>query len=188
MPRPSRKAAIDHPARFKDTPFSRLAVMSARPRSLGKRNPKSIKKETTMNKIGTTAEIKDKRVILSTLWLFAVLNYIYADVMTLMYPELLRKFISGYLGAIQITQDFMLGAAILMETAMVMVPLSRFLNYRANRWANIIVGAFHTAVVFASMFAGAPVLHLVFYAIIEIVCTAGIVWYAWKWHNLEDQS
>jgi hypothetical protein len=31
--------------------------------------------------------------------------------------------------------------AILLETAIAMVLLSRVLQYRANRWANIIVGA-----------------------------------------------
>ena len=37
---------------------------------------------------------KDMKVRLSTLWLFAMLNYLYADVMTLMDPEELKVIMS----------------------------------------------------------------------------------------------
>ncbi len=38
-----------------------------------------------------------------------------------------------------------------METAIAMVILSRVLKYRANRWVNIVSGAFHTLFVFWSL-------------------------------------
>src|SRR5664279_4216575 len=118
-----------------------------------------------------TIGIEDMRVRLSTLWIFAMLNYIYADIMTLMDPEILKRFISGNMGPIQITEGFLFGAAVLMEIAIAMVLLSRVLEYRANRWANIVAGAIETAAVFASLFAGTPVPHLLFFAVIEIACT-----------------
>ena len=40
-----------------------------------------------------------------------------------------------------------LAAAIMMEIPFVMIVLSRVLKYGANRWANIIAGIFHTALV-----------------------------------------
>ncbi len=43
-------------------------------------------------------------------------------------------------GSVHITQGFVLLGAVLLETAIAMVLLSRVLPYRANRWANIIVG------------------------------------------------
>ena len=46
------------------------------------------------------------------------------------------------------TAGAVLGFAVLMETAIAMVLLSRVLKYGANRWANIIVGIIHTAAVF----------------------------------------
>lgn len=131
--------------------------------------------------------MKDRKVILSTLWIFAVLNYIYADVFSLMDPVILKKLTTGYIGPLHITQGFLLGAAVLMETAIAMVLLSRVLKYRANRWINIIAGAIHTAAVFSSMFVGTPILYSIFFGTIEIACTSFIVWYAWAWPNPEGQ-
>lgn len=139
-----------------------------------------------MNTNKKTTEMEAMKVKLSTLWIFAMFNYLYADVMSLMDPEGLKQIMTGQVGSIQITQGFLLGAAVLMETAIAMVLLSRVLKYAANRWANIIVGAIHTAAVFLSMFVGAtPALYYIFFGTIEIVCTSLIVWYAWRWPNPE---
>ena len=97
----------------------------------------------------------------------------------------LEELMTGSVGGIQFTQGFLLGAAVLMETAIAMVLLSRVLKYRANRWANIIAGTINTAAVFLSMFVGTPALHYVFFGTIEIACTLFIVWYAWTWTNPE---
>jgi hypothetical protein len=134
------------------------------------------------------AVARDRRVILSTLWIFAILNYAYADIMTLFFNPVLQKeehqrILSGYVGDIRITQGFVLVAAILMETAIVMVLLSRVLPYGANRWTNILVGVLHTASVIWSMTGGPVNLFYVFFATIEIGCTLFIVWYAWTWRN-----
>jgi len=90
---------------------------------------------------------------------------------------------TGYIGPLHITQGFLLGSAILIETAIAMVLLCRILEYKANRWANIIIGALHTAAVISSVFFGGtmPALYYLFFATIEIVCTSLIVWYAWRW-------
>ena len=125
--------------------------------------------------------MKDMKVRLSTLWIFAVLNYLYADVLTLMDPVELRKIMADNIGPFQMTQGFLLGAGILMETAIVMVLFSRLLNYRANRLANIIAGIIHTAAVFSSMFVGKPSVYYLFFGIIEITCTLFIIGYAWRW-------
>lgn len=90
---------------------------------------------------------------------------------------------TGYIGPLPITQGFLLGSAILMETAIAMVLLFRLLEYTANRWANIVTGILHTAAVVSSLFLGGttPTLYYMFFAAIEIVCTSLIVWYAWRW-------
>jgi Family of unknown function (DUF6326) len=131
---------------------------------------------------------RDRKVILSTLWIFAILNYAYADIMTLFFnpvlqPEEQQRILSGYVGDIRITQGFVLAAAILMETAIVMVLLSRVLPYGANRWANILAGLLHTAAVIWSMTGGAVNAFYVFFATIEVACTLFIVWYAWTWRK-----
>ncbi|NIM58982.1 MAG: hypothetical protein GTO16_08585 [Candidatus Aminicenantes bacterium] len=129
--------------------------------------------------------MRDMKEKLSLLWIFAMFNYLYADVTALMDSSTLKELMKGYAGQFQITQGFLLGAAILMETAIAMVLLSRVLKYRANRWANIIAGAIHTAAVFASMFVGTPAPFYIFFGTIEIACTLLIVWFAWKWPKPE---
>jgi len=132
---------------------------------------------TTINK---TNEMKDMKVRLQTLWIFVMFNYLYADVLGLHDPAVLKELITGQVGSLQISQGFLLGAAILMETAIAMVLLSRILKYGANRWANMIVGVIHTTAVLSSMFVGTPSLYYMFFGTIEIVCTSLIIWYAWK--------
>jgi hypothetical protein len=132
-----------------------------------------------MNTNIKATEMKDRKVVLSTLWIFATLNYIYADVFTLFFnPTAQKETLAMPQGAVVIF-------AILMETAIAMVLLSRVLKYGANRWANIAAGVFHTAFVSWSLFGQTPMLYYVVFATIEIACTLFIVWYAWMWRNSE---
>lgn len=139
-----------------------------------------------MNANNTTTTFERRRVVLSTLWIFALLNYLYADVYTLFFngllrPEVARRFAEGNMGGIQVTQGFVLVTAILMETAIAMVLLSRVLPYRANRWANMLMGGFHTLFVGWSLIGDTPNGFYIMFAAIEVACTVFIVWYAWKW-------
>jgi hypothetical protein len=144
------------------------------------------KGDQKMNTNSKTAETKDRKVILSTLWIFLVANYIYCDVFSHMVPAYLKELITGTIGSIQVTQGFLLTAAIMMEIPIAMIILSRVLKYRANRWANIIAGAIMAAIQVGTMGMGTPpTLHYLFYSAIEIACNLFIVWYAWKWRNPE---
>lgn|SRR5574341_122732 len=126
-------------------------------------------------------EMRDRKVILSTLWIFVMFNYLYCDIVGLMDPELLKQFMTGDVGGIHVTQGFLLQAAILMEIPTAMVLLSRVLKYGANRWANIIAGTIMTIVQFSTLFFGSPpTSYYIFFSVIEIACTSLIVWYAWK--------
>ena len=119
--------------------------------------------------------MQDMRARLSALWLFATLNYLYCDVVTVMDPV--------KHGSVQLTQGFLLGAAVLVEIPMAMVLLSRILKYRASRWASIIAGAVMTVVQTATLFVAVPTMYYAFFSVIEIASTALIVWFAWKWLN-----
>lgn len=136
-----------------------------------------------------TTGMEDIKVRLSILWVFVMFNYLYCDVVALMDPQLLKQFVTGDVGGMQINQGFLWGAAILMEIPISMVLLSRVLKYGANRWANMIAGAIMTAVQFSSLFFGSsPTPYYIFFSIVEITCTAFIVWYAWKWASSESNS
>jgi threonine/homoserine/homoserine lactone efflux protein len=127
----------------------------------------------------------DRKVLLSTLWIFVVLNYLYCDVVSLMDARMLKQYLAGNAGGMEITQGFLLGAGILMEISISMVLLSRVLNYKANRWANILAGLITTVVQFASLVSFQPTMYYLFFSIIEIASTAVIVWIAWTWRNPE---
>jgi len=133
-----------------------------------------------MNKNLKTTEMIDRKIVFSTLWIFAMLNYIYNDVFGLFFNPVAQK------STLAMPQEAALVFAILMETAIAMIFLSRFLKRGANRWANIIAGIFHTALVAWSLTGDTPLPFSVFFSSIEIVCTLFITWYAWKWRNPEE--
>ena len=136
-----------------------------------------------MNTIHTTTAAIDRKTVLSTLWIFAMLNYLYADVFTLFFnPAAQEATFAMPAGAV-------LMFAVLMETAIAMVLLSRVLKYGVNRWVNIVAGVIHTALVTWATFGdAAPASHAVFFATIEAACTLFIVWYAWTWRSGEARS
>jgi hypothetical protein len=124
-----------------------------------------------------TKEKMNPRVLLSTLWLFAMLTYTYGDVVTLMDP--IKH------GSIELTEGFLLFGSILMMIPISMVLLSRVLKYQANRWANIIAGAFMSVFLAVTLFVAVPTMYYAFFSAIEIACTLFIVGYAWKWRKPE---
>src|SRR5688500_1600444 len=115
-----------------------------------------------------------ERSLLSTLWIFVMLNYLYADVITLMDPTMLSGFLQGQVGPIRLTPKFLLGAAVMMEVPIAMTLLSRVLPWRANRIANLGAAAFKTVVVGASLFVGTSTAYYWFFALIEIATTIAI--------------
>jgi hypothetical protein len=136
-----------------------------------------------MHTIAPISQLERTRTLFSTLWIFVMFNYLYADVMGLMDSSLLRQYLTGQVDSVSITPGFLLAAGVLMEVPIAMTLLSRVLPYRANRLANIAAGMLKTAAVAASLFVGTPTVYYVFFATIEIACTVGIVVVAWRWRD-----
>ena len=118
---------------------------------------------------------------LSVLWIFATVNYIYADVLSVMNPDLLKGYLAGSINGIAVTPGFLLAAGVLVEIPMAMILWSWVLAPRPNRWANIAAASFMTLVQLASLFVGKPALYYLFFSAIEMSTTAAIVWLAWRW-------
>lgn len=127
------------------------------------------------------AIINDRRTVLSTLWIFVTLNYLYCDVLSLMSAELLNTLLTGEVGGIKMDETTLLAAGIIMEVPIAMVLFSRILKYKANRLTNSIAGLVMTIIMIGSLLMEAPSYHYLFFAIIEITTTLFIVWYAWTW-------
>ena len=122
---------------------------------------------------------RDRRQLLSTLWLFAMLNYIYADILMLILNPTIYQRAAG-----KMSGPTVLAFAVLMEIPIALVLLSRVLPYQVNRWANVLAGLESTAFV-AFTLKGNPPPYYLFFSVLEILCTLFIVWYAWTWRSPE---
>jgi Family of unknown function (DUF6326) len=130
----------------------------------------------------------DKKVLLSTLWIFVTLNYLYCDLMALMDSNLLKQYLTGSVNGMSMNENFLLAAALLMEIPIVMILLSRVLKYKANKWANIIAASIMTVVQLSTLFVGSPTKYYLFCSIIEITITSFIALYAFKWINTDSST
>src|SRR3546814_747149 len=91
----------------------------------------SFTERTRSNLMSST---KDRKIVLSTLWIFGILNYLDCDILTLMSPEMLNSLITtGGAGGIDMNETTWLGAAILLEIPIGLVLLSRIWKYKAKR-------------------------------------------------------
>jgi len=125
--------------------------------------------------------MEDMKVKLSTLWIVVLFNIAFADIVGFIHPGALEQIMTGEVG-FELTQGLLLVFSILLEIPIAMIFLSRVLNYRANRWANIIAGVITILFVIGG---GSNTLSYIFFATIEVVCLSLIIWYAWKWPKQE---
>ena len=124
----------------------------------------------------------ERKTVLSTMWIFVLLNMVYADILGMLRP--------GYLEFLdRMSQQLSGGAvllfAVLMEVVIVMVPLSKILNRRANRWTHF------AAVPLSILWVVGPSLmptlgdttplSYVFFATIEVATMLTILWFVWRW-------
>lgn len=122
------------------------------------------------------------RRVVSALWLFAILNYLYCDVLGSHDPEYMRALISdGGPEGVEMTPGFLLGAAVLMTIPMVSVLLSRIASHGLARWSSVVAGIVMTLVQVATLFVGTATMYYLYFSVIEIATTATIVVVAWRW-------
>ena len=131
----------------------------------------------------------DTKERLSLLWLFAFLNYLYADVLALWA-------MAGSRISVKLPPWALMGSAVLMEIPIAMILLCRLLPFRASRPANIIAGLVLTLIngflTYVPPLAGwgrpPAFAEYLFFATIETVCTSAIIWQAWTWSRVEGSK
>lgn len=126
----------------------------------------------------------DTKVKLSTLWIVVMFNMAFADILTFITPGVLKEMMTGYAGEMQITRGMLLLFAVLLEIPIAMIILSRVLNYKVNRLANIIAAVITILFVIGG---GSTHLHYMFFATIEVVCMLLIVFSAVRWPNPDKE-
>ena len=124
--------------------------------------------------------MEDIRIKLSALWVARMLTGLLGDVIRFFESGIIQGIIDGNIDGIQLTDEMLLGMAILMQIPIVMVFLVLTLEVRINRWANIIVAIcfFGLDFVGLSMYTSS---YAIFSVIVSLVFCALIVWYALKW-------
>lgn len=124
---------------------------------------------------------------LSALWISVMFCYIYGDFFTLFVPGHIQSLMDGKSGVGETTPWKLLMFAILMTLPSVMVFLSLVLKPKVNRWTNISVGIFFTAIMVLVVATSIDnwMLFFIFSGVVEIVITSLIVWYAWRWPKQE---
>ncbi len=118
---------------------------------------------------------------LSALWAGVTLCYLYCDYFELYVPKKIEDIINGENLLNSPTKLFTAGVVLAIPA--IMVFLSILLKPMISKWLNIIVGILFTVMMVLIAFTYNEVWYTfyLFYAILESVITATIVWYAWKW-------
>ena len=118
------------------------------------------------------------QTLLSTLWVFVLLNIIFRDLHQMIKVGFIEEILTGTVNGIEITDELMLLGGFLAEIPILMVLLSGILNNNANKWANIIAGVI-TIGVFAT---AVPSLDIddAFHMAIEVAAILWIFRIAWK--------
>ncbi len=119
----------------------------------------------------------DIKTKISTLWIVVMFNMIYADILGFIHPGALAKIIAGDVG-IDLNQGILLVFSVLLEIPIIMIFLSRILDQKINRIANIVAPVLTIIFVIGG---GDTTLSYIFFAGTEVVCMIAIMVMAWKW-------
>lgn len=122
--------------------------------------------------------------LLSTLWVFILLNMVFRDLHQLGKKGFIEEIMTGVVNGVVITDELMLVGGFLAEIPILMVLLSRILHDKANKWANIIASVI-TMLVLASALPSAD-LDDVFFMIVEVIAFISIIRIAWKLPSFDN--
>ena len=125
---------------------------------------------------------ENRKGLLSVLWIFLTVNYIYCDVFTLHLASYLKAFLSGSVGNMKITEEFLLAFAVILQIPMIMIVLSRVLVFPINKYANIVAGVITTSVQAYTVTMGGT-LHYLFFSFFEICTGLLIIYLAATWRK-----
>jgi hypothetical protein len=122
------------------------------------------------------------KIKLSALWAALMFCFAYADIIAHMRSDIIEGILAGELEGIQITQEALIGSAVLMVIPIVMIFISLMLNAKVNRWLNIVLGAIYAGINLITMLmTGGGWVYYYIFAVIEVLISILIVWVAWKW-------
>ena len=123
--------------------------------------------------------MEDVKIKLSALWIARMLTGIQGDVLRFYEAGMLENIINGTT-VIPMTNELLAAMGAMMMLPILMVFLSVQLDYKLNRWLNIIVALFFIVFDGMGFIVPRPLYENVF-GIGYVLFCALIVWFAWKW-------
>jgi hypothetical protein len=126
------------------------------------------------------------KVKLSALWAARMLSGLQGDSTRLHDPEALRQLIAGTT-AVRVTNELLVIMSVIFAIPILMSVLSLTLEDKVNRWSNRGTGTFFVLfdLVFLVLLAW-PFSYETIWAVMYLVFTTLVAWYAWKWPRNEQ--
>lgn len=160
--------------------------MAEQNRTIGKGTDQKKKVKDEDGKAGLVLEHLriPTQVKLAGLWATVMFMYIYVDIIGFFAPGVIEDILAGKTYVFEITQTFLLFSVMLMTIPALMVVLSLTLPAKANRYANIGVGAVYVFLALG-LAIGETNAHYLFGSAVEAVLLSWIVWTARKWPKVQ---
>ena len=135
--------------------------------------------------VGGGRFLEDWKIKISAIWIVLGIVGVWIPFSEFYTPGYLEEVISGFHEGGLITPEFILVIAIIMLIPLVMAVLSLTLKDKANRWANIIMGAVIAVLSFIDPIIyvtnqSAYSAYVILIGIVMFAFSAMIVWYARK--------
>jgi hypothetical protein len=140
----------------------------------------SYRSKERMNASNKLIEIQDRKVTLSTLWVFVMFCIAYADIIGFIEPGTLKNIIDGNVG-FELTPAIILVFSLLQAIPIAMIVITRLFRRDVNRWLNIVASVLTLLYVLGGgnwESVSYPV-----FAALEVIAMLGIIWLAWTWRN-----
>lgn len=139
---------------------------------------KQLNKEKRVNESNKLIQIQDKKVALSTLWVFVMFCIAYADIIGFIEPGTLENIINGNTGFI-LTPALILVFSLFQALPIAMILISRWFRRDVNRWLNIIASVLTLLYVLGG--GNWESISYPVFAILEVAAMLGIIRLAWTW-------
>jgi len=124
-------------------------------------------------------------MLMSKIWVFLSLSYIFCDVLSNMEMSVLRMLLEGNIAGIPMTEGFLLIAGISLQIPFLMVLLATILPFKANRIMNMAAASLMIIYQVVSFFLGSGItLHYMYFSAVEILGNAAIIVLALRWKKV----
>ncbi len=136
-----------------------------------------------MNASSKLIQIQDKKVILSTLWVFVMFCIAYADIIGFIEPGTLEKIINGDFG-FTLTPAITTMISLIQALPIAMIVISRLFRRGVSRWLNIAAAVLTLLYVLGGGNWESASYYV--FAALETASILAIIWQVWNWRSDES--